>query len=79
MQVLTSCSLASFSLVDSFQSLCGRTLEILPPAFLAQLAGLHTSASGTAVYVTASHSCCLSFFSISQLHELHWSCARCLQ
>ena len=45
-QVLTSCSLASFSLVDSFQSLCGRTLEILPPAFLARLAGLHQAPAG---------------------------------
>ena len=66
MQVLTSCSLASFSLVDSFQSLCGRTLEILPPAFLAQLAGLHTPASGTAIYVTTSHSRCLSFCTMCQ-------------
>ena len=45
-QVLTSCSLASFSLVDSYQSLCKRTLEILPPAFLARLAGLSKAPKG---------------------------------
>ena len=45
-QVLTSCSLASFSLVDSAQSLCSRTLEVLPARFLARLTGLAGPSAG---------------------------------
>ena len=40
MQVLTACSLASFSLADCTQSLLGRRLEVLSPQSLAALAGL---------------------------------------
>lgn len=39
-QILTSANLATFSLADAAQSLLGRRLEVLPPAALAQLAGL---------------------------------------
>ncbi|KAK9805765.1 hypothetical protein WJX73_007272 [Symbiochloris irregularis] len=39
-QAITSCNLASFSLVDCMQTLLGRTLEVLPPDVLAGLAGL---------------------------------------
>ncbi|KAK9810365.1 hypothetical protein WJX72_009511 [[Myrmecia] bisecta] len=39
-QVLTSCNLASFSLVDCVQSLLGARLEVLPSSVLAQLARL---------------------------------------
>lgn len=52
-QVLTSCSLASFSLVDAYQSLCGRTVEILPHHFLARLAGLPKPCPG--VHHTSHH------------------------
>ena len=37
---MTSANLATFSLADAAQSLLGRRLEVLPPAALAQLAGL---------------------------------------
>lgn len=43
MQALTSCNLASFSLIDCVQTVLGRTLEVLPPPFLAGLAGLGPS------------------------------------
>lgn len=39
-QILTNCTLASFSLVDACQSLLGRRLEVLPPPAAASLAGL---------------------------------------
>ena len=37
MQVLTACSLASFSLADCTQSLLGRRLEVLSPKTLETL------------------------------------------
>ena len=40
LQVLTACSLASFSLSDCVLSLLGRTMEVIPPATLATFAGL---------------------------------------
>ncbi len=42
-QVLTACSLASFSLADCTQSLLGRRLEVLSPQTLAALAGLSSN------------------------------------
>lgn len=39
-QILSTCNLASFSLVDACQSLLGRRLEVLPPSAAAAFAGL---------------------------------------
>ena len=39
-QVLSNCTLASFSLVDACQSLLGRRLEVLPPSAATGLAGV---------------------------------------
>ena len=43
LQVLTACSLASFSLSDCVLSLLGQTMEVIPPPVLATLANLGAS------------------------------------
>ena len=48
LQILTACSLASFSLSDCVTSLLGSTLEVISPAALAEFASLGKASSKSA-------------------------------